>query len=174
MTSESHGEEIAEAPAARKPKLTRVVVLSILLGVLLAFSIAGGIYHVRSGKALRTELAASKDELKHKTQQLAEQQEQISGLSRQMHALREFSLARANAVAAAAASSEPPVAPPASSPPAVAAPETTKPKPASAPLAKQVAPPPSQDCRLIGKSPEEQSATLKRCMQSMDGKASRR
>jgi len=184
----SEGEAVVEAPAEvvaeavaeteAKPKRTPVIILSILLGVSLAFSIAGGIYHVRSGKALRAELAASKDELKYKTQLLADQQEQIIGLSRQMHALREFSVTKANEAAAAAtataASSEPPVAPPASPPAVAVAPEAKKAKPVRAPVAKKAAPPPSQNCQLIGKTPEEQSATLQRCMQSMDAKTSRR
>ena len=191
MASESEGEEIVEAPAEAaakpKPKLTPVVILSILLGVSLAVSIAVGIYHVRSGKALKAELAASKDELMQKTQLLADQQEQIIGLSRQMHALREFSVAKANEAAAAATSkaaatatavnSEPPAAPPASTPAVTVAPEAKKEKAVRAPAAKKAAPPsqpPSQNCQLIGKTPEEQSATLQRCMQSLDGKTSRR
>lgn len=186
--TEAATEAEAEAEKKPKPQLKPVVILSVLLGVLLAFVIAGGIYHVRSGKALKAELAASKDELKHKTQLLAEQQEQIIGLSRQMHALREFSVTKANEAAAAAtstaaapataASSEPPAAAPAGSPPETVAPEATKAKPVRAPVARKAAPPPSQppsqNCQLIGKSPEEQSATLQRCMQSMDAKTSRR
>lgn len=171
MTHENKDEETVDTPPEKKPRLTLVLILAILLGTLLTLLIAGTIYHVQSGKALAAELAATKDELKRKTALFAELQEQVAGLSRQMHALREFSVAKANAVAAA--TSEPPVAPATNTPPASSEPETKKEKPVSTPAAKK-AEPTAQDCQLVGKSPEEQSATLKRCMQSVDGKGSRR
>lgn len=200
MTTEKT-EELPESPAGKKLKLSPVIILSIVSGVLLLCLIGGGIYHVKSvqsGKDLLTKLAANKEELKRKTLQLSEAEAQNEALSAQMHKLKEFSANKAAETAACepAISTPPtpepdvkkaePVPPPAvikapvagkakaeaSQPPVAVAPPApvepaTKPKPVSAPPAKKSAPV-MQDCQLVGKSAEEQAATLKRCMQSLD------
>lgn len=167
MTTENIDKEVVEAPSDKKPKLTLIVILAVLTGVLFMFAIGGVIYHVQSRKALEADLANTKDELSRKTQLLSDSQEQVVGLSRQMHALREFSVAKANAVAAAVAN-EPSAPAPASTPPAPVEPEKIKSKPVAAPAAKKSRMT-GQDCQLVGKSQEEQAATLKRCMQTLDG-----
>lgn len=158
MTRENRDEEVVEVPPETKPRLTLIVILSIVVGVLLALSIGGTVYHVQANKAQAAELAAAKDELKRKTLQFTELQEQIVGLSRQIHALREFSVAKASSAAAAASAGSPHVP---------AEPETAKPPTVVAPAAKKEKPA-SQDCQLVGKSPEEQAATLKRCAQAVE------
>lgn len=158
MTRENRDEEVVEIPPETKPKLTLVVILSIVVGILLTLLIGGTAYHFQSRKALVAELATANDELKRKTLQFGELQEQIVGLSRQIHALREFSVAKASSVAAAASTK---------SPPAPAEPETEKPPADSTPVARKEKPA-TQDCQLVGKSPEEQAATLKRCAQAVE------
>lgn len=100
MAHEDKEAEVAEPVGQAKPKLTLIVILAVLLGVFLALSIGGAIYHFQSGKAVQSELAAAREDLKHKTLMLTEAQEQIANLSMQMHTLREFSVAKASGVAA--------------------------------------------------------------------------
>jgi hypothetical protein len=78
-----------------------VVALSIVVGVLLTLLVGGAIYHSRSNAALASELSETKDLLKRNAMLLDNQQEQIAGLSRQIHALKDFAVAKASAVAAA-------------------------------------------------------------------------
>jgi hypothetical protein len=203
MSSKSENEEAVETPQAKKPKITLIVALSITVGILLACSIGISIIHFQSGKGQAAELISLKDELKRKTQLVNDSQEQVANLSKQIHALREFSVSRAQAVAAATiqqadqaarppAPAEPeekkpepislPITKKSKSPQPAAAveksepsaaiavePEAVKAKTASAPPAKKTAPA-TQDCQLVGKSAEEQAATLRRCMQSVDGR----
>lgn len=171
MTRESSDEETVDTPAEKKPRLTLVIILSIVIGMLLMFSIGSTVLGMQSRKALEAQLTASKNELKSKTQLLAEAQEQIASLSQQVHSLRDFSVAKASAVAATTAGETPAPAPASSpsSPPAPAEAEKGKAKPAGAPAAKK-AKMAGQDCQLVGKSQEEQAATLKRCMQALDGR----
>lgn len=210
MTRESKEEEVVESAAEKKPKITLVLILSLVIGVLVTLLIGGSIYHVQSRKALVAELAATKAELKQKTALFSDLQEQIAGLSRQMHALKEFSVTKAYAVAAATPGSEAPAAEPAPPPPARSEAEAKKqeavsatpakkekkketekeaekakekaPQPTAAPastteskagtsepVARKAKPAPL-DCQIVGKSPEEQMATLQRCTQAMDRK----
>lgn len=169
MTRESSDEEAVDTSAEKKPRLTLVVILSIVIGALLMFSIGSTVLGMQSRKALEAQLTASKNDLKSKTQLLAEAQEQIAGLSQQVHALRDFSVAKASAVAATTAGETPAPAPGSSPSTAPAEEEKGKAKPASVPAAKK-AKMAGQDCQLVGKSQEEQAATLKRCMQALDGR----
>lgn len=170
MTRENKDEEVVEAAPETKPKLALVVILSILTGVLLTWAIGATVYHFQSGKALQAELAAAKEEAKHKTLMVDELQEQIAGLSKQIHALRDFSVAKASGVAAEAIAATGKQPPPADG--------SSTPAPAAATVTKEAAPPPvakkpkpaGLDCQLVGKSAEEQMATLQRCTKAMDGK----
>ncbi len=102
MTRDSREEEVVAAPPpAEKPKLTLVVALSIVVGVLLTLLVGGALYHYRSNAVLASELSETKDLLKRNALLLDNQQEQIAGLSRQVHALKDFAVAKASAVAAA-------------------------------------------------------------------------
>lgn len=169
MTREDKEEAVVETPTETKPKFTLIVILSALLGVLLTLMTGGAIYHFQSGKAVQAELAAAREEVKRKTLMLTELQEQVAGLSRQVHALREFSVAKASGVAAEVVAAEKQQASAESSPPAAPVSESGKKEPVTPPVAKKVKPA-GLDCQIVGKSPEEQMATLKRCTQAMDGK----
>lgn len=174
MASEHSEEENPDAPPKRRLNLTPAVMLMILSGTLFALLLGGAIYHVLSGKALKAELAASKKELQEKAQQVDEAHEQIAGLSKQVRSLREFSAAKAAEVAALAgcepATAGKTAAAPQPGAPDGAAPENRKVAPiASAPSARRSRPA-VQDCQLVGKSAEEQAATLQRCMQILDSR----
>jgi len=165
--------EVGEELPAVKPKLTMVVILAMLLGILLTLMATGGVLYYQRSSALQAEVHAARDELKGKSQELAEMKAQIEVLSRQMHALKEYSIAHSTAigdkntkteVAAPAGDSgqKPGILPEAKAsagaPPAAEAPKLKKPK------AKAE----GQDCELLGKSPEQQAATLQRCVSMMN------
>jgi len=168
MTRENKDEEVVAAAPQPKPKLALVVILSILTGVLLTWAIGVTVYHFQSRKALQTELAAAKEEAKRKSLMVDELQEQITGLSKQIHALRDFSVAKASGVAAEAIAAAGKQQPPADGSPA-AAPAAATATAAPPPVAKKPKPA-GLDCQLVGKSAAEQMATLQRCTQAMDGK----
>ena len=176
VTVDREAPEVAEEPPPARPKLTLVVVLSMLLGILLTLILAGGFAYYRQSQAVHAELLAASDQLKEKSQALDEMKAQIEVLSKQMHLLKEYSIARSRplgdknkkseAVAAALDAAEGPPAPPAAGAAATPAaslsalpPKVRKPKPK----------PNAQNCELVGKSPDEQAATLQRCVSAMDG-----
>ena len=170
MTREKKKDEVVEAALEPKPKLALDVILSILIGVLLTLAIGVTVYHFQSRKALQTELAAAKEEAKRQTLMVTELQEQIAGLSKQIHALRDFSVAKASGVAAEAIAATGKQQPPAEVSPAAAPAAATAAKEAAAPPVAKKAKPAGLDCQLVGKSAEEQMATLQRCTKAMDGK----
>jgi low affinity Fe/Cu permease len=110
-SSNDRSEAVAGPALKAKPKwtLTLIVALSILVGILLTLLAGGAYYHFQAGAAqvneLVNELAATKEELKHKTVQIGQLEVQIAALSSQMHALKEFAVAKASAAVAAAAAS---------------------------------------------------------------------
>jgi hypothetical protein len=171
MSRDSKEEEPVAPPSEVKPKLTLIVALSALVGVLLTLLTGGAIYHFQSGKALEAELSTTKEELRRKILMLTELQEQVTGLSKQVHALRDFSIARASSVAAEVIAAS--ALPPKTEAPAPAAPAPdpvlTKKEPVAAPVVKKEKPA-GLDCQIVGKSAEEQMATLQRCTKAMDGK----
>jgi hypothetical protein len=171
MSRDSKEEEPVAPPSEVKPKLTLLVALSALAGVLLTLLTGGAIYHFQSGKALEAELSTTKEELRRKALMLTELQEQVTGLSKQVHALRDFSIARASSVAAEVIAAS--ALPPKTEAPAPAAPAPdpvlTKKEPVAAPVVKKEKPA-GLDCQIVGKSAEEQMATLQRCTKAMDGK----
>ena len=171
MSRDSKEEEPVAPPSEVKPKLTLIVALSALVGVLLTLLTGGAIYHFQSGKALEAELSTTKEELRRKALMLTELQEQVTGLSKQVHALRDFSIARASSVAAEVIAAS--ALPPKTEAPAPAAPAPdpvlTKKEPVAAPVVKKEKPA-GLDCQIVGKSAEEQMATLQRCTKAMDGK----
>lgn len=169
MTRENKDEEVVEAAPQPKPKLALVVILSILTGVLLTWAIGATVYHFQSGKALQAELAVAKEEAKRQTLMVDELQEQIAGLSKQIHALRDFSVAKASGVAADSIAAAEKRQPPAEASPSAAPAAATTKEAAPPPVAKKPKPA-GLDCQLVGKSAEEQMATLQRCTQAMDGK----
>jgi hypothetical protein len=168
MAREDNEEKPVEAPPEAKPKITLVIILSILTGVLLTLLTGGAIYHFQSAKAAAANLSAAKEELRQKALLLTELQEQVTGLSKQVHALRDYSVARASGVAAQAIAAS--ALPPKTETPAPAKPdpETAKKEPVPEPVVKKTKPA-GLDCQIVGKSPEEQMATLQRCAKAMEG-----
>lgn len=190
MTTPREETEAPEvAPVSTKPRLSIVVILAILLGSVLTLLVGGTFLYFQQRSALQDEARVAKDALKEKSQALGEMKAQIEALSRQMYSLKEYALARSGAegekkkenalpevlvpavgsatVAKAAGNKETaklPVAPVAA--PAPASKPASAPEPAPAVVKK--ATPEVQNCGLVGKSAEEQAATLRRCVMLMD------
>ncbi len=172
MTDDSEEPEVSEAPLETKPRFSVVIILSILIGVLLTVGVAGAYIHLQKSHALEEEVLAAREDLKEKSVALEEMKTQIEALSRQMNALKEFSIARSGSANEKTKKNEVPT-------PAVEA-AATVPSPdvqgadvvpavPVPPKIKKTRPKPDgQSCELVGKSPEEQAATLQRCVGVMD------
>ena len=173
MTSHDEESEVIEEKApVVSPKLTIIVILSTLLGIMLTVIVAGAFLYYQNIKILQTEVLVAKGVLKKKSLALEDLKAQIEVLSRQVHLLKEYSVARSNAAGEKVKKTE--SAAPAVLDNAAIAPKSpgaketsTPPEPPIAPKAKKpetVA----QNCELVGKSPEEQAATLQRCVNLID------
>ena len=158
-------EEVEVAPAvvpASPPKLTLVVILAALLGVLLTVIAAGAWLHYQQRAAWDAEVLTLKDALKKKAVALDEMQAQNATLGKQLKILKAYSIASSTAASDKSSKAE-----------SVAAPAEGEPKPKAAPKtpvstkAKQAKAQP-QDCELIGKTPEQQAATLQRCVSQIE------
>ena len=165
----SEEPKVVEEARPEKPRLSLVVILSVVLGILLTLGGVGAVLHLRDSKALQAEVLVMRAELKKKNVALDEMQAQIGALSSQMTLLKDSAAARSGSaserakqkeVAAAVADGGEPKPP--SGKEKAASPEV----PVPPKVAKQK--PPAQNCELVGKSPEEQAATLKRCVSLID------
>jgi len=162
-------EEVEVVPAvvpASQPKLTMVVILAALLGVLLTVIAAGAWLHYQQRAAWDAEVLTLKDAIKNKSMALDEMQAQNATLAKQFKILKGYSIASSTAASEK-------VNDRASKAESVAAPADgeSKPKAASktpvSPKAKQAKAQP-QDCELVGKTPEQQAATLQRCVSQIE------
>ena len=170
MAINSEAPEIVEETPAAKSKLPLVVSLSVFLGVLLTLLGAGAVLHFRASNALQAEVLKMSAELKTKVLALDDLQAQIGALSSQMDLLKDSAAARSGSAderarkkdaEATAAASESEAKTPngkekAGAPERPVPPKPIKPKPAA------------QNCDLVGKSPDDQAATLRRCVGLID------
>ena len=170
-------EVIAEKPDTRSG-FAVVIILSILLGILLTVVAAGGVLYYQKSSALHSEVTAARVELNAKSRVIDEMKVQIESLSRQMYALKEYSIARSGTSRekiekaekalkqeSEAVEAQQNVAHSSEGKPGSEA--STPATPALPPKVKR-ARPEGQDCELVGKSAEDQAATLKRCVGVMD------
>jgi len=171
-THDEEPEVIEEKTPVVSPKLTIVVILSTLLGILLTVIVAGAFLYYQNSKALQAEVLAAKEALKERSLAVDDMKAQIEVLSRQVDLLKEYSVARSNAAGEKARKAE--SVAPAVLDNAAIAPKTPVDKVTGAPPAPPI---PSkakkpqavaQNCELVGKSPEEQAATLQRCVNLLD------
>ncbi|WP_301100402.1 hypothetical protein [Propionivibrio sp.] len=175
MKLQSEETEAAEETPASEPKLTIVVVLALLLGVLLTIIVVGAFIYYQQSTMLEAEVFALRDELKAKTIALDEVQEQNAALSRHVKVLKGYAIARSVVASEAAGKTEStaPVVKPVES--GANFPETKphSPEALTLPKAKKTKPE-TQDCELVGKSPEAQAATLRRCVGLLDPSRTKR
>jgi flagellar basal body-associated protein FliL len=64
LTTLNEESEVVEEAPDRSPKLTIVVILSTLLGILLTVIVAGAFLHFQSSKALQAEVLGAKTRLR--------------------------------------------------------------------------------------------------------------
>ena len=77
MTTDNEESEVIEETPVVSSKLTIVVILSTLLGILLTVIVGGVFLHYHNSKALQTEVLAVKDALKEKSLALDDMKAQI-------------------------------------------------------------------------------------------------
>lgn len=178
MTTPREETEVPEvAMAAAKPRLSIVVILALLLGSVLTLLVGGAFLYFQQRNALQVEARVATEALKEKNQALGEMKGQIEALSRQMHSLKEYALARSSSESEKKTESVLPEVPTQAATSAVVSKTAGNKESAKVPVApaSETAPaeakkpaPEAQNCGLVGKSPEEQAATLKRCVMLMD------
>ena len=161
MTTPREETETPEVvPTTTRPRLSIVVILSLLLGSVLTLLVGGALLYFQQRSALQGEVRVATEALKEKSQALVEMKAQIEALSKQMYSLKEYALARAGAEGEKKTENVLPEVPAPASKPA--------PAPEPAPVVAKKPAPEAPNCGLVGKSPEEQAATLKRCVMLMD------
>lgn len=181
VTDGDEKPDAAESASEASPRFTPLVIVSMLLGFLLGLGCIFAYVGYERNRGLSAQIAAAREEIKRKNTAIEDMRGQVEALSRQIEALKEYSIARskANGVGAAAREAKPssPVDSPAStSLPAAKSSDVVREspvrpagrtgKPAAAKETKQKDD--VQSCDLVGKPPEEQAATLKRCVRVMD------
>lgn len=184
MIEDDERPEVPGSVPDLKPRFTPLVIVSMLLGFLLCLAGFGAYFSYQKSRGLAAEIVKAREEIKKKDDALESMKAQIEGLSRQISTLKEFSVARSGANGAGKAGAPPePALPLAAS--AVPAPMPSSPANAKEPAKDNAASaakadaasvsakekrakPDAQNCELVGKSPEEQAATLKRCVGAMD------
>lgn len=173
-----------EATPVVKPRLFSVIALSMALGAILALFLVYFYFGSQRMAALQNEVSLAHNALKEKNKSIDDMRRQIEALSLQIDALKEYSIARSAASQESKTEPMPPVA-------GVEAAKhesnttgkgrasksgTSKPGPVNRTKASSgtsSADPDSStnspnaaalDCDLVGKSPKEQEATMKRCV----------
>ena len=170
MATQREDPEVSEAvPTVVKPKLSIVVVLAMLLGILLSITAAGAYSYFRQSSVLQKEALTAKASLREKSLAVEEMKTQIEALSKQMYQLKEYSVAHSSELSEKKTEKVPPCVAP-ETPKATAGKESANVPagPAAVQTVKKPKPDPQNNCELVGKSAEEQAATLKRCVKLMD------
>ena len=190
-TTESVADNSAEqAPAPRISKTLFFGTIGALLGVAVVLGSAWFL-HLSSTRAMKEEIVLLKKQIAEREKALTEAQSQAANLSIQMKALREYAVARSSGSTPSREADSQTAVPPATAVPAETASnkETGEPKATASQGdgekakddAKARTSPPGGShgtekkqkkapttCDLVGKSPEEQAAILKRCVELID------
>ena len=151
-------EVLPEVPASQ-PKLTLVAILAALLGVLMTLIATGSWWHYQQRAALDAQVQSLKEVVKQKNIALADLQAQNASLAKHLNLLKGYSIASSTLAAVPATPAEH----------AVPAGGEARPTSASG-KAKKARP---LDCELVGKTPEQQAATLQRCVKRIDSAAAK-
>ncbi len=177
MIEDNETNEVSDSLPEVAPRFTPLVVVSMLFGFVLCLGIVAAYIAYAKIRSLQAEIVALKEDAGKQGVALQDRQAQIEALSSQISALKEHAVARSGKKAA---SSEKVLSVDPSSPAAsgVSAPAVQLPDMATKSIRgvdvqprKERVPPETENCELVGKSPEEQAATLKRCVSVMDGLA---
>ena len=180
MSTETEESVAGDEASSGKLKFPLALVLSIAGAVFLLLSVVGGFVYLQTGKAAKAELLAVKSELKKKNAQIDGLKEQFNELAQQVIALKgkleTLELAAAPhaespALTVSAVDKEKGAdkEAPAGKTGSPVAPVTAT----TAQAAEKKAKADAQNCELVGKSAEEQAATLKRCVSLIDTPAAK-
>lgn len=186
MKLASEEVEVVPLPPAATAKLTLVAILAALLGVSLTLLVAGVWLHYQQRAAWLAQVQTLSETVRQNDVALAELRAQNATLAKHLKLLKEYSIARSTserAAAAADAARSTPSAPSVNSANAMSsvnsvnsAGDAAAGAPSAAPRAsatgkarKAKAP----DCELAGKTPEQQAATLRRCVQQYETPAAK-
>lgn len=185
MIKDDEKPAAAESVPEAKSRLTPLIAVSVLLGFLLGLGGVMAYVGYEGNRALQAEVDAARADIKKKNAEIEDLQGQIEALSAQIGALKEYSVARSRnggpakpPPATAPTGAEVPVGPKTAFPPS-SAPSGRESPGRSATVASAVPKDARrkidvQNCDLVGKSPEEQAETLKRCVSAMDSVAGAR
>ena len=146
-------EVIPKGPAS-EPKLTLVAILAALVGVLVTLIATGSWWHYQQRAAFDAQVQSLKEFVKQRNIALADLQAQNASLAKHLNLLKGYSIASSTAAAVPATPAEHALPAGSEAPRASAAGKTKKAKPL--------------DCELVGKTPEQQAATLQRCVKRID------
>jgi hypothetical protein len=169
---------VVDDGAARPARLTMVVILAMLVGILLTLIAAGAVLHYRQGVALDEQVSALRGELRKKDIALEEMQAQNATLAKHVKVLKGYSIASSiasseTAINAGSAAAVANGGEGSGSGPDAAAKKNVPPQTAVAPQARKTTAggtgsAGTQDCNLVGKSADQQVATLQRCVSLID------
>ena len=151
-------EVLPEVPASQ-PKLTLVAILAALLGVLVTLIAIGSWWHYQQRAALDAQVQSLKEVVKQKNIALADLQAKNASLAKHLNLLKGYSIASSTLAAAPATPAEHAVPAGSDARPTSAAGKAKKARPL--------------DCELVGKTPEQQAATLQRCVKRIDSAAAK-
>ena len=186
MTDDGNEAQVVEDVSKARSGLLPLIILSVLLGVVVIAGVVGAVLSYQSAKASRAELSVMKKEIEAIKEMsapkenspaleaaLKDMKHQIETLSAQINVLMASVSEHASPEAPTAKSegSGDKTAAPASNEAAVQVQQGKKQSsesPASAKSESASKKPEVRNCDLIGKSPEEQAATLKRCVSLID------
>lgn len=165
MKPQREAIEVTQEAPSGKSKITVVVALAMLLGSLLTVIAFGAFAHYRKTVALEEEILLLEGALKERRSALDAMEAQIKVLSKQIQVLKEHSIARSGA-SGERSKKVPGSVPEGDSEEGVETlPDSSESKGSS------VAPPRAKkttaavhNCEVAGKSPQEQAASLKRCV----------
>ena len=186
MTTESDEAAISEAVSKGRTGFLPVIGLSVLLGIVLIAGVIAAVLSNQNFKALRSELSAMKKEvaaikkmnepsenspaletaLKDMKLQIETLSGQISALTASVTSLPNADMAADKSAAGGDKASDSVAGGTVEQP----SPMKEKPPQTPVPLKTEAAQKKieAQDCNLIGKSPEDQAAILKRCVSLID------
>ena len=155
-------EVVPEVPVS-SARLTLVAILAALLGVSLTLFVAGLWLHYQQRSAWLVQVQALSETVQQKDAALADLRAQNASLAKHLKLLKEYSIARSTteggrATPADAASS---LTSAGNATTAATVAPSAAPRASAAGNAKKAK---AQDCDLVGKTPEQQAATLQRCV----------
>jgi hypothetical protein len=155
-----------EAPPVKR-KLKLVVALAATAALLFASLVAAAFLYHGQATRLQAQLAQVMTELNAKNLALTEAKAEAAALARELQAIKDQAEMHSGEGGERLAEA-PPVAVADASPAAAASPAADDAPAAAAPAKKAKAKPQGESCDMVGKSPAEQAATLRRCVTLMD------